>query len=59
MQKAMTPVNSSKNDCLVDDAEKRQKKLTLSGRQCPLEDDGFATCSLPMTSVILEAVKKN
>ena len=33
--------------------------LTPRCRQCPLEDDRFATCGLPMTSICSETVKKN
>ena len=33
--------------------------MTPCCRQCPLKDDRFATCGLPMTLICLEAVKKN
>ena len=36
-----------------------QKKLTPHCRQCPSEDDRFATCGFLTTSISWEAVKKN
>ena len=39
--------------------QKMQRKLTPHCRQCPSEDDSFATCGLPATSICWEAVKEN
>ena len=53
------PANSSENDCFADDAVEEAEETDTLCRQCPLEDDRFATCGLLMTSICSEAVKKN
>ena len=58
MQKAVTPVNSSENDYFADDAVDEAEETDTRIRQCPSEDDRFATCGLPIISICLEAVKK-
>ena len=62
MQKILTPrlPSGEPNDCFANDAVEDAEETDIPHcRQCPSEDDRFATCGLLTTSIHWEAVKQN